>query len=102
MVTGDHLAGVVGQQAQDAVGVSRGAWQNTKFGYISLRPNGAQSYMFKPLEYLSFAEAADHSAKTASTLELRAHFVFMAGAWRDLVAYTAATEACRPGGPCLD
>jgi hypothetical protein len=58
--------------------------------------------MFKPSEYLSFAVDADHSASLAPTLAWRAHYISMAKAWRDLEAFTGATEACRPGGPCSD
>jgi hypothetical protein len=58
--------------------------------------------MFKPSEYLSFAVEADRSASLAPTIEWRAHFISTAQAWRDLEAFTVATEAFRPGGPCLD
>jgi hypothetical protein len=58
--------------------------------------------MFTPSDYLAFAQAADQSAHNATTTELRAHYSSMAAAWRDLIRYTARTEACRPGGPCVD
>ena len=58
--------------------------------------------MFKPSEYLSFAAAAEDSAKTANSDEAKTHYLWMAASWRNLERFTAATEACRPGGPCLD
>ena len=57
--------------------------------------------MFSPAQYLLFATEADASAEASSDPEWKAHFVYMAESWRRLEAFTAATEACRPGGPDL-
>lgn len=58
--------------------------------------------MLRPADYLRFAAEAEQSATAAPTAELSEHWAAMARAWRDLEAFTAATEACRPGGPCLE
>ncbi len=55
--------------------------------------------MLSPTEYLVRAEAADVVASASRNPLERAHYVELAVHWRSLWAFTARTEACRPGGP---